>query len=54
MSQTSPNDTSYFDTEFTKDQVQLTPTDKALLMTMNQDVFRGFSFTDPEAVRDQP
>lgn len=48
----SPNDISYFDTEFTKDQVQLTPTDKALLMTMNQDVFGGFSFTDPEAVRD--
>lgn len=42
----SARDVSYFDAEYTKEKIQLTPTDKALLMTMNQEVFSGFSFTN--------
>lgn len=46
--QKSASDVSNFDTDFTMEKPQLTPTDKDLLKTMDQEVFAGFSFTNPE------
>lgn len=42
----SANDVSYFDTDFTMEKACLTPPDKDLLKTLDQDVFDGFSFTN--------
>lgn len=39
---------SNFDTDFTMEKAHLTPPDKDLLKTMDQAVFRGFSFTNPQ------
>ncbi|KAK3581241.1 hypothetical protein CHS0354_032961 [Potamilus streckersoni] len=46
----SDSDISNFDSDFTMEKVQLTPPDMDLLKTMNQGVFRGFSFTSTEAL----
>lgn len=43
----SASDVGYFDTDFTMERANFTPPDKDLLRTMNQEVFRGFSFTNP-------
>nr|KAG5700835.1 hypothetical protein BaRGS_024221 [Batillaria attramentaria] len=43
-------DSSNFDSDFTSERAQLTPPDRELLKTMNQHVFKRFSFTSPEAV----
>ena len=42
-------DSSNFDSDFTSERAQLTPPDKELLKTMNQHVFKRFSFTSAEA-----
>jgi len=44
----SPSDVSYFDTDFTMEKAALTPLDQDLMKTIDQDVFRGFSFTNPD------
>ncbi|KAK7102666.1 protein kinase C delta type-like [Littorina saxatilis] len=43
-------DTSNFDSDFTAESVKLTPPDKELLKTMNQQVFKRFTFTSAEAM----
>lgn len=44
-------DSSNFDSDFTSERARLTPPDKELLKTMNQHVFKKFSFTSAEAAR---
>jgi len=41
------SDVRYFDTDFTMEKVQLTKTDRKLLDTIDQELFTGFSFTEP-------
>ncbi|XP_013379149.1 protein kinase C delta type isoform X2 [Lingula anatina] len=43
----SASDVGNFDTDFTMERAYFTPPDKELLKTMNQEVFKGFSFTNP-------
>ncbi|XP_023813465.1 protein kinase C beta type isoform X2 [Oryzias latipes] len=43
-------DTCNFDKEFTKMPTDLTPTDKLVIMNLDQDEFLGFSYTNPEYV----
>ncbi|XP_034045673.1 protein kinase C beta type-like isoform X2 [Thalassophryne amazonica] len=43
-------DTCNFDKEFTKMPVDLTPTDKLVIMNLDQEEFLGFSYTNPEYV----
>lgn len=43
----SPGDATNFDAEFTMEPPILTPADKALILSMDQDQFQGFSFTNP-------
>lgn len=45
LCQKAPNDSSNFDSEFTMEKPVLTPVDSELLKTMNQAIFKGFSFT---------
>uniref|UniRef100_A0A183SS93 Non-specific serine/threonine protein kinase n=1 Tax=Schistocephalus solidus TaxID=70667 RepID=A0A183SS93_SCHSO len=45
-----PRDFSNFDSEFTKEPVRLTPTDKLFIMNLDQTEFPGFSFVNPEFV----
>ncbi|KAK3794161.1 hypothetical protein RRG08_062405 [Elysia crispata] len=47
----SASDSSNFDSDFTAEKAQLTPPDSALLKTMNQHVFKHFSFTSQDALR---
>jgi hypothetical protein len=45
--QKSGSDTGNFDTEFTREPARLTNIGKHLLMTIDQALFEGFSFTNP-------
>lgn len=42
-------DTRYFDTAFTAERARLTPVPEQILTSMDQGVFRGFSYTNPNA-----
>ncbi|KAG9511218.1 Protein kinase C, brain isozyme, partial [Fragariocoptes setiger] len=44
-------DVSNFDKQFTGEKVELTPTDKLFMMNLDQSVFDGFSYTNPEFVQ---
>ncbi|ESO95825.1 hypothetical protein LOTGIDRAFT_116541 [Lottia gigantea] len=46
----SASDSSNFDKDFTMEKPQFTPTQKELLKTMNQAVFKNFSFTSNAAL----
>lgn len=43
-------DLSNFDTEFTKESTELTPTDKLFMMNLDQNDFIGFSYMNPEFI----
>ncbi|BFZ08103.1 hypothetical protein BsWGS_11142 [Bradybaena similaris] len=47
----SASDISNFDSEFTAEKPRLTPPDAALLKTLNQNIFKHFSFTSEDALR---
>ncbi|KAH7730321.1 kinase C eta type [Aphelenchoides avenae] len=47
----SKRDVSNFDADFTKEDPVLTPTDPAVVRSIAQDEFRGFSFINPEFSR---
>ncbi|XP_052126934.1 putative protein kinase C delta type homolog isoform X5 [Frankliniella occidentalis] len=44
-----PLDVQYFDRTFTNERAQLTPIDEAILHSMDQTQFQGFSYTNPNA-----
>ncbi|KAK2148686.1 hypothetical protein LSH36_487g03030 [Paralvinella palmiformis] len=46
----SASDVSYFDTDFTMEKAKLTKIDKDLLSTIDPNMFKGFSFTNPSMV----
>ena len=43
----APDDVQNFDADFTVEPPTLTPCDSELLQTMRNDLFAGFSFTNP-------
>ena len=45
--QMNAKDVSYFDSAFTEEDPLLTPVPPEFLESMNQDQFKGFSYTDP-------
>ena len=45
--QLNAKDVSYFDSAFTEDDPLLTPLAADFVSAMNQDQFKGFSYTDP-------
>lgn len=47
--QQHPLDVQYFDRTFTNERAQLTPIDEAILHSMDQTQFQGFSYTNPNA-----
>lgn len=49
ISQRHPLDTQYFDKAFTRERVRLTPIEKTILQSMDQQQFQGFSYTNPNA-----
>ncbi|WKY14089.1 hypothetical protein Q1695_004708 [Nippostrongylus brasiliensis] len=46
----SKRDANNFDADFTKEEPVLTPTDVAVVRSINQEEFRGFSFVNPHFV----
>ncbi|KHJ92945.1 protein kinase domain protein [Oesophagostomum dentatum] len=46
----SRRDANNFDADFTKEEPVLTPTDPAVVRSINQEEFRGFSFVNPHFV----
>lgn len=51
-SQRSKTDVRNFDTDFTKEEAKLTPTDKNVIANINQDEFKDFSFVNAQFVSD--
>ena len=52
FSQRSKTDVRNFDTDFTKEEAKLTPTDKNVIANINQDEFKDFSFVNAQFVSD--
>ena len=48
VTQKSKTDANNFDRDFTSEDPVLTPVEPAVIKTINQDEFRGFSFVNPE------
>lgn len=46
--QSVPYDVQYFDEEFTKSTPTLTPIEDSVTETMDQTLFKGFSYTNPK------
>ena len=46
--QKNPMDVSYFDTAFTEEPVRLTPVEREFLVGLNQEQFKGFSYTNKQ------
>uniref|UniRef100_A0A0K0DBM7 AGC-kinase C-terminal domain-containing protein n=2 Tax=Metastrongylidae TaxID=55271 RepID=A0A0K0DBM7_ANGCA len=46
----SKRDANNFDADFTKEEPVLTPTDPAVIRSINQEEFRGFTFVNPHFV----
>ncbi|XP_064603809.1 calcium-independent protein kinase C-like isoform X2 [Liolophura sinensis] len=44
----SKTDANNFDKDFTSEEPELTPVDQAVVKAINQEEFRGFSFTNPD------
>nr|XP_018904831.1 PREDICTED: uncharacterized protein LOC109035592 isoform X2 [Bemisia tabaci] len=49
---THPLDVHYFEKAFTRERPKLTPIDRAILQSMDQTQFQGFSYTNPNATTD--
>lgn len=45
--QRSKRDANNFDSDFTKEEPVLTPSDQQVVRAINQEEFRGFSFINP-------
>jgi len=45
-------DVNNFDSDFTKEEPTLTPTEPSIIRSIAQDEFRGFSFSNPDFARD--
>lgn len=54
LSQRSRTDVGNFDTDFTREEPKLTPTDKNIIANINQDEFKDFSFVNAHFVSDSP
>ena len=52
LSQRSKTDVGNFDTDFTKEEAKLTPTDKNVIANINQEEFKDFSFVNTQFVSD--
>ncbi|KAK3591279.1 hypothetical protein CHS0354_004327 [Potamilus streckersoni] len=50
----SKTDTSNFDKDFTAEEPSLTPIDPTVIKAINQEEFRGFSFTNPDYGKFEP
>ena len=48
--QKNSRDTSNFDSEFTREAPNLTPTDKLFIMNLDQTEFDGFTYINPEYI----
>ncbi|RWS22826.1 protein kinase C delta type-like protein [Leptotrombidium deliense] len=43
-----PTDTQNFDSEFTETEANFTPIDESILVNIDNELFKGFSYTNPQ------